>query len=502
MARIALIGGSYSTRSIIASAQRCVNLFPEVNPRESALVPMTHYQRYGLVPKLVVGDGPIRQLYRPSTGVGGYVVSGNQVFQIDQNWNPTLLGTITSGRTNPCSFIDNGIQLMLVDGSPNGWTANLIGTANFQQIVDSTGIFNGATRLDYIDTFVLWNIIGTNQFGSTLSNQIQPFDPLYFAAKTDYPDLLQTLIVNRHEILLLGQLKSEAWYDAGNPLFPFAELPGAYVEHGIAAPYSVCSQDISVYWIAQNLQGTGMVMRYRGYTTSRVSNHAVEYAIRQMHLSVGIDDAIGYTYQIDGHVFVVFQFPKGNQTWVFDEAVGDPMLAWHQEAWTDPSDGSLNRHRGNCAAFINDTNVVGDWQNGTIYETSPDAYTDTVNGNKGPITFVRTFPHIGAGVGSTGQIIDYDGRRITFNAFMADFEAGASGLQGAEQDIFLRWSDDRGRTWGNPIRQTAGAAGQFDGQPAWRDLGTARYRVFELQYSIDGPAALNGAWVFDRVSGT
>src|SRR5215469_9110617 len=83
--RLPLIGGSYTTRSIIASAQRCINLYPELNPKGN-YVPLTHYQRPGLNPLTRVGNGPIRGLYRASNGVG-YVASGNQLFYFNSNFN-------------------------------------------------------------------------------------------------------------------------------------------------------------------------------------------------------------------------------------------------------------------------------------------------------------------------------------------------------------------------------------------------------------------------------
>ena len=94
-----------------------------------------------------------------------------------------MLGQITPGRSNPCSFIDNGTTVWLVDGSQNGWTFNLADNSGWAVINDPTGAFTGANRLDFLDTFALWNIPGTREFGSTLSNQIQPFDPTYFASK-------------------------------------------------------------------------------------------------------------------------------------------------------------------------------------------------------------------------------------------------------------------------------------------------------------------------------
>jgi len=483
-------------------------MFPELN-RKDAPVPMTHYQRPGLRPLARGPNSPVRGLYRASNG-NGYCVIGQGVYSISPKWVLTLLGTLAVVGTNPVSMIDNGNaagQLFLVDGSPFGYQILLANNA-FSQVVDGTGTFVGATRVDYIDTFMLWGPNGpslqTNQWGSTLSNSLA-LDALYVASKTDYPDPLVSLIVNRHEIILLGQLKSEIWYDAGNAQFPFAELPGAYIEHGCCAAYSVASEDINVYWLGMDLQGQGIVFRQRGYETTRVSNHAIEYAI-QLIVASGqpISDAIGYTYQLGGHVFYALHFPSGNQTWVYDSSIGDPMLAWHQECWTD-ANGNLNRHRGNCAAFINGVNVVGDWQNGTLYAMDPSVYTDTLvpDGPAGPISFIRTFPHIFELGGPSGPV-STDGKRVEFTQFLLDVESGAGPLQadGTEPTIGLRWSDDRGKTFGQSVLQTNGAPGQWITQPKWPGTGIARDRVFEISHSIAGPVALNSAWVEAKVLGT
>src|ERR1700722_8457455 len=118
MARLALTGGSYVARSIIASAQRCVNLFPELNPKDaSALVPLTHYQRPGLR-QLAASPvvAPNRGLYRASQG-NGYTVIGQNVYQISPTWQLTQLGALTSPGTNLVSMIDDGVTVWLVDNS-------------------------------------------------------------------------------------------------------------------------------------------------------------------------------------------------------------------------------------------------------------------------------------------------------------------------------------------------------------------------------------------------
>lgn len=493
MERLPLIGGSYLARSIIASPTRCINYYPELNPKD-ALVPMTYYQRPGLAPLVQGPVAPVRGLWQASTGVG-YCVIGNEVFQIRPDWTLQDLGSILPGRTSPTSATDNGTTALLVDGSNLGWEIDLA-SGHLTQVVDPSGIFTGADRVDTIDTFVVWNIPGSARWGSTLSGNPLTFDATQFAVKADYPDLLQTLIVNRHELLLLGSLKSEIWYNAGGATFPFAELPGAYIEHGIAAKYSIASSDISVFWLGKDLQGQGVVFRQRGYQTTRISNHALERAIKLMAQGPGIEDAIAMTFQIEGHVFYFLTFPAGDQTWVFDDSIQDPMLAWHQEAWTDPATGLLRRHRANCCASLYGKIVCGDWENGTLYELDTETYTDTVIGLTGPLTCVRTFPHIGQLVAG-GLVVPLSGQRVMFNQFVADIECGNSPLdvQGRPAMLGLRWSDDRGKTFGQTVLQSSGELGQYLTQPQWPGLGIARDRIFELNHSIAGAAALNGAWV-------
>jgi len=457
-----------------------------------------------------LGPGPVRGLFRASDETG-YCVSGNQWLKINSDFTSTLLGRINS-TAGPVSMADNGSVLVLGDGTVTGYVTTL-GKTDFAPINDTTGTFQGTTHWAYLDTYLLWAMPDSVFFGSTQSDQFV-FNTSFFAGKVSYPDNLKSLYVNRRELFLFGDVKSEIWYNAGGTAqtpFAFSQLPGAYVENGIAAPYSVASHDITVFWLSRNLQGEGVVLSFRGYFASRISNHALEDSIRKMQKTVGISDAIGMAYQLDGHLFYMLVFPKGNQTWVYDATQPDPTAAWHQECWTHPVRGSLDRSRINCMSFINGMLVAGDWENNTIYELDMDRYTDRVIPDAGgafeecPIVCIRAFPHIGAARAAGGQgLVEVDGRRLQFSAFRADMECGMGPLDadGNPAQVSLRWSDDRGRSFGNALLQTSGEPGEYLTQPQWLGMGVARDRIFELSHNIAGPAALNGGWVDAEVLGT
>jgi hypothetical protein len=376
-----------------------------------------------------------------------------------------------------------------------------IGTgATFDMDFADNGEFFGADKVDYIDTFMIFNEPGTVSFYSTLSNTIIPFDPLYVAGKVGNPDVLVGLIVVHREIWLFGALTTEVWSDVGAANFPFAPIPGVFIQHGCVAKYSIATWDLATFWLSQDKTGEVMVFMGMSYNAVRVSTYAIEYQISKYEV---ISDAIGFIYQQQGHVFYQLTFPSADKTWVFDISTKQ----WAEKVSIDNS-GREHRHRANCHAFAYGMNLVGDWQNGNLYQFDPMNATE----NGLPIIRRRGFPHL-----------ESEGKRVHYSRFAADIEVGTvegvttvvllSGAGDFNDDfnsdfgpgttqypvgyplINLRWSDDKGRTFGNPVEQSLGATGQYLMQPQWRRLGIARDRVFELYWSTNAMIALNGAFV-------
>lgn len=464
--RASLNSGAYMARSIIANAQRCVNLFPESNPPDSE-APVTHYLTPGLT---IVSTPPVqlpcRGLYVTTKGDLFSVVGPNVYFVYGTVY--TLLGTLSTG-TGPVSMIDNGITCVIVDGTTVGFTIDL-GTHAYARITDPS--FYGASRVDFVDGFFLFNQPGTQEFYISLALSTS-FDPLDIAGKSTYPDNLVTLAVMHREIWLIGEVTTEVWYNTGASDFTFGRMPGVFIEHGCAAKYSVAKIGLALFWLAKDLQGQSIVMKGESYQGDRISTHALE---QEFSTYSTVSDAFGYSYMQEGHQFYVLTFPTANTTWCLDLATG----MWHQRAYLE-ADGSLSRHRSNCHAFYQGQNLVGDWQTGAIYSLDPLNFTD--NGN--PIERIRSFPHMAQ-----------QGKRIMHRQFIADMEVGSGlPLDSADPEIRLRWSDDRGASWGNYSVQSLGKVGTFKTSIQWQRLGYARDRVYELSWSGAVKTALNGAFL-------
>lgn len=485
--KIPLLGGFYTNKSIISGCQKCLNLFPENNPEGSSLpVPVTTYLTPGLALLATATNGEVRCLYRASNG-NLFAVINQTVYFVDSGWGLNVVGTIGTAAT-PVYMIDNGLVIVLVDGSTKGYAIDMV-TLNFG-MVSSTN-FYGATRVDYLDTFFIFNRPNTNQFYISLSVVTYAmliagtaFDPTDIAAKSGYPDNIVTLIVIQGYIWLIGEVSTEVWYNAGatqtgTANFVFNRLPGVnIIQHGTIAPYSVAAHDLFPYWLARDMQGQLIVMKGKNYQPTRISTHAIEY---QLSTYSTTSDCISYIYQQEGHTFLVLNFPTANVTWVYDEATE----LWHERGYTD-NNGVINRHRSNCAANAYGEIVVGDWTNGNIYAYRANVYTD----NGQPITRVRSFPHLVKG-----------GNRLAYSQFIADMAVGNDdGLQESSMDtvppvVSLQWSDDRGVTYGNAITQSLGATGEYLTSIQFQRLGYARDRVFQLSWSAPVNTALQGAWI-------
>jgi hypothetical protein len=222
--------------------------------------------------------------------------------------------------------------------------------------------------------------------------------------------------------------------------------------------------DNGLFWLGRDRRGQGIIYRANGYTGVRISTHAVEWQIQQYS---DLTDAIGYTYQQDGHSFYVLIFPNANTTWVYDAAT----QVWHERAGF--IDGEFTRHRSNCQMAFNNLVVVGDYQNGNIYAFDLDDFSD----NGGIQKWLRSWRALPTGTNTL--------KRTTQHTLQLDCESGV-GLnlgQGSEPQVMLRFSDDGGHTWSNEHWRSMGKIGEYYKRVIWRRLGMTvklRDRVYEL----------------------
>jgi hypothetical protein len=179
---------------------------------------------------------------------------------------------------------------------------------------------------------------------------------------------------------------------------------------------------------------------------------------------------------------------------------------WHKWLWVDDNN-IYHRHRGNCLALFQGMVLVGDWQNGKIYELDPTNFTDDGQ----TIRRLRRCPHLvedlqrqyfdelqiqfqpGVGIGGTfissgtfiGQNLIIPADQTYAIPPLAVYIIGIptnvnSSSPYTNPQAMLRWSSDGGSTWSREYWIPIGQQGKFKNRAIWRRLGSARDRIYEV----------------------
>lgn len=468
MGRIVLTNASYTARSLIASAQRCINLYAELNPANDA-APMTFYGTPGKVLVSTLPTAPVRCLYKASNGTL-FAVGGSVLYRyVAGAWVSIALLSTFSG---PVCGADNGVSAVFTDGSKAAPTVNL---TTFAAGAMSGDGWYGADFVTFLDGFLIFNKPGTQQFYITGALDLT-LDALDFASAESVPDLLVRVMRDHNEIWMFGQSSTEVFANGGNALFPFERVSGSTMDVGCAAPHSVAQMDNSMFWLGADKRGTPTFYRAAAGSPTRIATHALEEELRTY---ARLDDAEAFSYQDGGHSFYVVAFPAAGKTWAYDAST----QLWAERSFRGPLN-SRERDRASCHAYHDGKHLVGDWESGNIYQLDLDAYTD----NGAEIVRVKSFQHMTA-----------DNRRQFFTRLVLDMQAGVGNDGDADPLVNLRWSDDGGHTWGAMMTSPLGQVGEYLNKPVFNRLGSGRDRVFEVSTSINAKLALQGAFVDAKV---
>jgi hypothetical protein len=186
-----------------------------------------------------------------------------------------------------------------------------------------------------------------------------------------------------------------------------------------------------------------------------------------------VSDAFGYVYQDEGHEFYVLTFPSANRTYAYDAST----QTWHQRAHNINS-VFPSRERYNCHVFVGGKHLLGDFENGNIYQL--DNTIGTFNGNV--VERERT----------TIPISDEENRR-RLSSLQLDMEEGIGNGATSNDDVFwLSYSKDGGHTFSNEVSRAAGDGGQWKTRVIWRKLGEARNWIFKIRTWTTARPVLKG----------
>lgn len=474
-------GPSYTERSIGLSSDRTVNLYPivlrpEVRPPELALVGTPGLARF-----LDLPDAPVRMLHTCTNG-RVFAAAGSHLYELYAAGTWVERGRVTEG-TARVSMDDNGQAAMIVDGTA-GWVLTFA-TAAYARITDPD--FVGADFVAFIDGYFAFNIPGTGRFGITGLYDPAAIGGLDIATAEARADPLGRLIALNRELRLFGTLTTEAWFNSGNPDFPFQPMQGTLLEQGMVARDALVVLGNQLLWLHRNAQGLGKVLRMTGYEAQVVSTPPLEAAWASYPT---LYDATAWGYNASGHDFYVLTFPSGwsgeaahfvtpgsaaGVTWVLDLTTG----FWHERAHLFP-DGRLGRHRAHVHCLGFGQHLVGDYETGTVYVLDEQATTDAGRA----LVRLRRFPHVRA-----------NRTRLYHGTLEMHVEQGEQPRESQTRSLMLRWSNDGGHTYSGEHWRELGPVGAYRQRARWHKLGQARDRVYEVRSTGEAPARWIAAYL-------
>ena len=453
-------GPTYATVSPVMDAERSINLYPEPGGPHSKS-PAMLVGRPGLLSPAfgTLPNAPVRGLFAGDERM--FAVGGSHFYEVNSAGAvSTDYGVMDAGSTlSPVQIVANGTQILVMD-----YGANIVYNANPGG--PSMDIVFAGRALEYLDGFYISidataaNVVNVSGYlDGTVWNAL---DTIQTTGAADYKNQLAVL---NGQLWIFGQSTTEVWYNAGNPLFPFARVPGATLNFGCLAPFSVVKFYNTIMWLGCDTNGVLQVYMTQGTNPIRVSNPAIEQQILGITQSTpeGIMEEIVYTraygYQENGHTFYVLLTCNSSWTpqaaYVYDLTTG----MWHERAYDGPFPVCFANIPG--ILFSTSPGYVGDAKSGAIYHQgqgyTSDAGTD--------IVYTRIFPHLA----DRNHFIRYPRLEL-------DCDIGTA-------QVVLSYSNDGGKTFPYTRAAISGSAETSNGsfpRFVWWQCGRSRDRVFKF----------------------
>ena len=449
---------SYEGRTKKVTAEELVNWYLEANP-QNAKFPYVLCPTPGLKLLTTVGDGP----HRGCTKLGEdlFCVSGTRLYVVHSDLSILEVGEIAG--TGNVRMAASDTQVIIA-------TDEHFYCATASSILDLPEMF--MCGVAYQDGYGIAAQAGTNKFWISATDNLASWaggDVMNADAKAD----CVTGLASAHRLVWVFKGETiEGWYNSGAAAFPFQRVESGFLEVGCMAPHSIAILGDQLFWVGHDHK----VYTAKGFSPQEISTPGITAFIEARNSP---QTALAWAYTQAGHTFYVLTF--GDKTMVYDTSTG----LWHYRK----SQG-ISRWRANSHEYIWRKHVVGDYENGKLYQLDLKTYADD-----------------GAEIRreATSAPIAQGGSMLSMPELFVDMKMGVGldGLsdwgmpgfvQGSDPKLLLSWSDDGGETFGNELELSIGKIGERLKQARVNRLGAFRERAIRIAVSDPIEAIVIGAY--------
>lgn len=473
---IPLVGPPYAMRHRTQSSRELINLYLVSNPSDEEYAYVA-YPTPGATVFAETAGLVCRGMYE-WRGLG-YTVIDNKFYEVTPAGVMTQRGTLsTSFGTVSFASIEgaSGGELCMVDGVVG--YSYLLATQDFA-IISDADFPNGCETITATDERFIVPVPNTSNWQISEVADGRSWDALDIASKRSRDDKLMSPVYNNLYVWLFGEESAEAWINTGNSDFTFERQPGLALSFGLVAKHSAVSAGNQLFWLGRTSGGSPLIYASNGFQPSVISTENINYLLANNT----VDDCVAYSLTMEGHEWVVFNFPTANFTYVYDLTTS----GWFELQSYNTLTQTYGAYFANCHMLLGGQHIVGDRSSGNLYKLDFDTYTE-----KGL--------HIRRRL--TSDHMDFDQRIVRASGLQLKVEAGI-GLQegqGSNPQLWLEISKDHGYTWSSPIWRSAGAVGEYSNRMLWSMIGTSRKFTFRFTMTDPVPWVIYGARVDVKVT--
>ena len=476
---VGFAGGAYSLADRKLAYQECINFYPE----NDTLQPTGGYE--DLIE--LEGDGKVRALYRTSRGLGetdrnanGDVIAvvGSSVmwYKPDLNEYETL-GVITN-ILNTVSIADDGNGIVIADGEQmyridmNSLDFSVVEFTEIKPrkvvVLNFRTIVIGYTTDDTYEY--------SNRFYYSDNADNSTFDALSYFELKDVRAPILSMEISNGLLWLYSTNVRQAWQtNSNNTNKPFVFRTSGVEDAGLSAVDSTCSVGGQQYFVGSYDQGSPMVFQ----DDKVISNTALNKELSGTDVSL----ATSFVLVENGHVFIVFNFPSLDKTYVYDTTNGE----WHRRTHRN----DLGENTAWKPYFVinwNGTTIMGSITDNKLYTYSNSITTQS---DGGEILRLRTSPNLI----NESRVISYN--RLNINCRVGE------GLENnsTPPQLMVRYSNDGGYTWSSRITTDVGSRGEYSRDVEIRKLGRGKQFMIEVSISDSNNLSIHEVDVFNNVSG-
>lgn len=457
------VGPTYTASSPIIDDERAINCFVEISESEGAatkkaLLGVPGTKKFATLPE---GSVP-----------GSFTVNGRSFFassnlwELDASGNQTNRGSLGLAPTRPTMITANETQLVIL----NNGDLFVLTLATNAFIVVNMGQFNGPiNQIGFSDGYIIATIQDSHTFQVSALEDATTWSGLDIATLSYFPDNIVSMICDHREPWFWSNKKAIGYYNAGAGFPVFIPIQGAFMETGSGATFATVQLDNSVFWLDQDERGFMVARRLNGYAGDRISTHAIELILQKLP---NAPQAVGWTYQLQGHAFWELYIPGAETSLVYDAS----QNLWHERAYWITANGTYIPDRAMSHTFNFGKHLVGDWASGNVYELSPNYFDHDGN----PIRGNRRSPT----VSEENEWVYFEQIEFVMQTGLAPSTALVDGDGNPRPaQLMLRWSNDGGNTWSNWYYLSVGFQGEYEKRVIKRMLGRARKRLWDAAWT-------------------